>query len=142
MTYSSICVVTLREAGGRHTTVRGAEPHNARPRHEDPCFSLHYFLSGVYTFYFPAFKKSSPEAGPLGGDVEESIRGTDRDIHIIAHEDFPMGQDSDTGDLETVWAWEGGCLGLNKKFRCRKNKFKEPIGCGYKERLFIAPQCL
>lgn len=40
--------------------------------------------------------------------------------HIIAHEDFPMGQDSDTGDLETEWAWEGGCLSFNKKFKCRK----------------------
>lgn len=56
--------------------------------------------------------------------------------HTIAHEDFPVGQDSDNGDLETVWAWEGDGLGFNKKFRCRKNKLKELIGCGYKERLY------
>lgn len=38
---------------------------------------------------------------------------------IIAHEDFPIGQDGDICHLETVWAWDGVCLNFNK-LKCGK----------------------
>lgn len=40
-----------------------------------------------------------------GGDAQEL-----KVPHVIAHEDFCIGQDSDIGDLETGWDWQGVCV--------------------------------